>query len=44
MHFNADSTIMYTTVQNYNIIFKLIMQPEHKLINNLKDQIFLKEK
>ena len=44
MPFNADSTGIYATVQNHNIIFKFIMQPDHKLINKLKDQIFLKEK
>ena len=44
MPFNADYNGIYATVQNHSIIFKFIMQPKHKFINKLKDQIFLKEK
>ena len=44
MPLNADFTGVYATIQNHSFIFKFIMQSNHKLINKLKDQIFLKEK
>ena len=39
-----DSTGISSTIQVQNIIFKIIMQPNKKLINELKDQKFMKER
>ena len=39
----VDSSGISSIVQNQSIVFRFITQPNHKLINKLKDQIILKE-
>ena len=38
-----DSSCIYTVLQNQSILFKFITQLNEKLINELKEKIFLKD-